>query len=476
MDRMSGIDDFVSNKLSESGVPGVAISIVKDGKVILSRGYGKRNIDQELPVTEDTVFAIGSSSKSFTSTAIGILVDEGKLSFDAPIKTYIPWFKMYDPIAADLVTARDLLCHRTGLPRHDHILTDAKLSRKEIVERIGYLQPSTGFRSKWQYSNLMFIAAGYLIEAVCGQTWEEYVHEKIFTPLGMTHSGFSVCNMQKYCDSSKPYGKVGSDVFELTYANVETVGPAGAIHSNIKDMTNWMMLQLNKGIFTSKRIISKESIDQLHTAHMPCYEPSEWNCNENKHSSYGLGWYVDSFRGHELIHHGGNVDGFSSFVSFMPEEKLGVVVLSNLNITHLPIALSYEIYDRLLGYAGKDWNKTIESNLASTLESFTATAIECSLPPRKEGTQPSHKLEEYTGKFKHPGYGVVHIQLENDMLKLSYGIFDTVIAHYHYDTFGFEAMLLFATFHTNKFGKIDKLSIRLEMDPAVDDIMFSRIE
>lgn len=372
MDRMSSFDDFVNKKLSESGVPGVAIAIVKDGEIVLSRGYGKRNIDQDLPVTQDTVFAIGSSSKSFTSTAIGILADEGKLNFDAPIKTYIPWFKMFNPIAAELVTARDLLCHRTGLPRHYHILIDAKLSRKELVERIEYLQPSTGFRYKWQYSNLMFIAAGYLVEAACSQTWEEYVREKIFAPLGMTCSGFSICDLHKTSDHSKPHGKVGSDVVELPYGSIETIGPAGAIHSNIKDMTNWILLQLNKGVFAGNRIISEANINQLLTTHMPCSEASEWNCRENKHSSYGLGWYIDSFRGHEFIHHGGNINGFSSFVSFMPEENLGVVVLSNLNVMHLPIALSYEIYDRLLGYEGTDWNKIIESNITSAIESLTA--------------------------------------------------------------------------------------------------------
>ncbi|HSW58932.1 MAG TPA: serine hydrolase [Dehalococcoidales bacterium] len=476
MERMSSFDDFVNEKLSESGVPGVAIAIAKNGKVVLSKGYGKRNIAQDLPVTQDTVFAIGSSTKSFTSTAIGILADKGKINFDAPVKTYIPWFKMYNPSAAELVTARDLLCHRTGLPRHDHILTDAKLSRKELVQRIEYLQPNAGFRYKWQYSNLMFIAAGYLVETVSGRTWEEYVRENIFAPLGMKSSGFSINDLQKSSDFSKPYARVGSDVFELPYGSIETIGPAGSIHSNIKDMTSWIMLQLNKGVFSGHRIISETNINQLQTTHMPCGEASEWNCRENRHSSYGLGWYVDSFRAHKLIHHGGNIDGFSSFVSFMPEDNLGVVVLSNLNVTYLPIALSYEIYDRLLGFEGIDWTKIIESNITNALESLKAAAIKSSLPPRKEGTHPSHILKEYTGKFVNPGYGIVHISLENDALKLQYGMFDTTIAHYHYDTFGFEAMLLFATFRTDKFGNVDSVSIRLEMDPAIDDILFSRIE
>ncbi len=475
MDRMSSFDDFVNEKLSESGVPGVAVAIAKNGNVVLSRGYGKRNVDQDLPVTQDTVFAIGSSTKSFTSTAIGILADEGRLDFDAPIRAYIPWFKMHNPSSAELVTARDLLCHRTGLPRHDHILTDAKLSRKELVQRIEYLQPNAGFRYKWQYSNLMFIAAGYLVETVSGGTWDEYVGEKIFAPLGMKRSGFSISDLQKSSDYSKPYARLGREVIELPYGSIETVGPAGSIHSSIRDMTSWIMLQLSRGMFAGHRVISEANIDQLQTAHMPCGEASEWNCRENAHSNYGLGWYVDSFRGHELIHHGGNIDGFSSFVSFMPQEKLGVVVLSNLNVTHLPIALCYEAYDRLLGYEGTDWNKVIESNVASALESLKAAAIRSALPPRKEGTQPSHILEEYVGKFANPGYGIVHISLENAALKLRYGMFDTAIAHYHYDTFGFEAMLLFATFQTDKFGNVDGVSIRLEMDPAIDDILFSRM-
>lgn len=475
--RLDSIDEYVITKLQEWNVPGISIAVVKDGDVILSKGYGSRNINKKLNVTNNTLFAIGSASKAFTSMAAGILADEGKLDFDTPIKKYIPGFKMYDSFAEDRLTVRDMLCHRSGLSRHEFMWYNSPAERKELVNRIQYLEPNKDFRTVWQYNNPMYVAVGYLIEVISGMKWEEFVKQRILEPLGMKNSNFSIEESKKQDDYSLPYSVKDGRPVETNFRNIENAGPAGSINSNIEDMTKWLKLQLNKGSFNGKKIVSETVINQMHTPQIPC-RAFPWEFKELQLTCYGLGWFVETYRGMKMVSHGGNIDGFSAFVSFLPDENTGIVILSNLNNNFLTNALSYEIYDRLFGYQHDDWSyklKTEVNKVEIMMEQMKAAMKQHG----KENTKPSHKIDDYTGKFENPGYGAITITRNEDNLEMEYNNFKFRLNHHNYDVFTFEYELLGvafpAAFVTNYSGDIDSISIPFAMDPAVSDIIFKKI-
>ncbi len=477
-ERMRDFDRCLKEKMEEWKVPGLALAIVKDGNVILSGGYGLRNKAGNKEVTENTVFAIGSSTKAFTASAAGILADEGKLEWDAPVKKYMPWFKMYDPVASDRVTVRDMLCHRTGLPRHEAMWYGSPFSRREIVERIRYLQPSKDFRSAWQYQNHMLAAVGCLIEEIAGVSWEEFVGERILKPLEMNGSSFSVEASRQASDHSCPYAAIKDTVVEIPFANVDTIGPAGSINSTVKDMTGWLLMNLNKGRFKDRQIISGAAVSQLHSPQIPGGLNS-WRFKELQLSCYGLGWFIECFRGHKIIHHGGMIDGFSALVSFMPEENTGMVILTNLTSRYPFVsAIQYEVYDRLLGYEGKDWSREIKEQLAQAAAA-AAKKPENHTPPCSRDAEASYPLKDYSGKYENPGYGTATIEENGDRLNISYNVVKTVLQYNQPDIFQLNlevwGISLPVTFHRNADGDVDRLCVPFGMDPAVKEIEFVRL-
>lgn len=471
---LQGFDEFVQATMGDWTVPGVAIAVVKDGSVLLSQGFGLRDVARHLAVTPQTLFAIGSASKAFTTMALAMLADEGKVDWDTPVRTYLPAFKLYDAVATERMTPRDLVTHRSGLPRHDLMWYNSSFARHELFERLQYLAPNKDFRAVWQYQNLMYMTAGYLVEQLTGQCWEEFVAQRIFQPLGMQGSNFSVEESQRAADASLPYKEDDGQAKEMDFRNIDTVGPAGSINSTIVDMTQWLLLHLNKGRHGDVPLISAGQIAQLHSPHMVIEQPSKYK--ELPHASYGLGWFVEPYRGYDMIHHGGNIDGFSALVSFLPQEGLGVVVLTNRNSNPVPSILSYNVYDRLLGLEQAPWNDRFKQDDAAVKEAAekgkqksAATAV--------PGTHPSHALESYTGDFGHPGYGTLSIALDGEQLAATYNGLTFPLTHYHYDVFelNFELfeMRMKARFSTNVQGDIEAVAVPLE--PTVPEIVFTRL-
>lgn len=236
VESLLGLNRYIEEQMKAWKVPGLSIAVVKDGEVIMMEGYGHRDIDQRLPVTPNTLFAIGSTTKAFTALAAGILADEGTLDLDTPVKEYLPQFKMYDSFASERMSVRDMLCHRSGLPRHELMWYNSPLNREEIIERLQYLEPNVDFRTKWQYQNMMYMVAGYIIGHVCDSSWEEVVQNRIFTPLGMTSSQFSVETTQLQDDYALPYVVPEDKHKSVPFRNIDAMGPAGSINSNVKDM------------------------------------------------------------------------------------------------------------------------------------------------------------------------------------------------------------------------------------------------
>lgn len=455
-------------------VPGLALAIVMNNEVIMSEGFGQRNVKEQLPVTSNTLFAIGSSSKAFTAMCLGILNDEGKVDWDKPLRNYLPTFKLHDDFASARMSPRDLVTHRSGLPRHDLLWYGSAFTRKEMFDRLQYLEPSKDFRTDFQYQNLMFLTAGYLVEQVSNRSWEDFVRARLFQPLGMTNSNFSVLESQKAADFALPYQEKKEVVAQIPFRDISAVGPAGSINSNLADMSKWVLLNLNKGKAGTTQVLSEAGLVQMHTPYMTIAQPLKYT--ELSHGSYGLGWFIQNYRGHNRVSHGGNIDGFSALVSLFPQDNLGAVLLTNLNGNPLSSIVNNYVSDVLLNLEPVDWNARVKADVdKAKAESKKKESDEQAA--RKPNTKPSHALADYEGEYEHAGYGVMKISSEGKVLKGSFNAFTLAMEHWHYDVFRAtllededEKMLL--SFMTNEKGDIDRVSVPLE--PAVKPIVFTR--
>jgi len=473
--RLRGFDAFVRRQMKAWSVPGAAIGIVKNGQVIYAEGHGLRDMRRGLPVTERTTFAIGSCTKAFTATAAGLLVDDGKLDWDTPVREYLPSFRLHDPIATELMTLRDLLTHRSGVPRHDMVWVGTPLDRSGLFERLRHLQPSKSFRSKYQYSNLMFMAAGVVIERAAGCSWEEFVQRRILEPLGMSSVTFSNVAMAAGEDFALGYDRRGKRVVRVPHENIVPVGPAGAINTNVLDMCRWATFQMNKGKVGRRQIIKAKTLQTIHAPHQVF--PQEHPYPELLDPAYALGWSVEPYRGRRRLTHGGCVDGFNARISFMPDASIGVVVFTNVTGSPLIQLLSYNAFDRLLGLDEVNWSARLRRQEKEEKKKKRAEARKARTR-RERGTRPSHALEAYVGDYEHPGYGTMTITLENRKLKATYNGHTRSLEHYHYDQFGMVFRGTWpspdkrVTFHVAADGRIGSLSAALQ--EGVNDIVFKR--
>jgi CubicO group peptidase (beta-lactamase class C family) len=470
---LADFDDFVTAAMKAWNVPGLAMAVVKDGEAVYLKGFGYRDVEQQLPVTPDTLFAIGSCSKAFTTFVMGTLVDEGKLDWETPVRTYIPWFKLYDPFATERITPRDLVTHRSGLPRHDAVwYNNLGASREELVRRLAYLEPSADLRAKWQYNNLMFLTAGYLVETITGKPWEDAVRDRVFGPLGMKDSNFSVLDSQKAADFAWPYREKDDQLERIPFRVITNVGPAGSINSSVRDMAQWLKVQSGGGKLDGQAVIKASTLADIQTPHMATGQPAERP--EISAGDYGLGWMIDVYRGHKRVHHGGGIDGFISQVQVLPQDGLGIVVLTNSE-TGLSTIVAQTALDRLLKLDPIDWNGEALARRAKG-KAARLEAKEKKETARVPGTSPSHALADYAGEYRHPGYGTLSVALREDKLEATYNGITAPLGHWHYDVFTtLEAKddVMADTkfnFRTDMSGQI--ASVEAPMEPAVKDIVF----
>jgi len=455
--------------------PGMAIGMVLDGKVLLNEGYGLRDLDKKLPVTANTLFAIGSSSKAFTTADLAILADQGSLDWDKPVVSYIPDFKLFDDFSTQKMNAIDLTCHRSGLPRHDLMWYGSGLSRQQIFERLRYLKPNKSLRTTWQYNNLMFMSAGCLIERISGKTWEAFTKENIFIPLGMTNSNFSVNDLQKSKDAALGYSTKDKKNTRLDYRNLDAIGPAGSINSSSTDMLQWVKLHLNGGKVGEKQVLSAAEMTHLHQPQMLMDYPGAARNPELYDLAYALGWITHRHRGLKVVEHGGNIDGFSALVYLVPEKDFGLVMLTNQNAAAVTGVLARYATDMILGLETTDWNARTYGDDGELAED---EKDEKKPEPRRiAGTQPSHKPADYLGEYEHPGYGRVEIQETASGLQLKFNSFKLSMEHWHYDVYKAADTILdlsmMINFHSDPNGAIHQLSVNL--DPNLEDEVFSKV-
>jgi CubicO group peptidase (beta-lactamase class C family) len=473
---LEGFDEVVAKGLALLKVPGAAIAVVKDNEVILAKGYGFRDVENKLPMTADTIMAIGSSSKAFTAFTLGTLVDQGKVEWDKPVRNYIPWFRLYDAQAGERLTPRDLVTHRSGLPRHDLVwYNNRTATREQLVRSLAYLPSTADLREKWQYNNLMFLTAGYLVETLTGKSWEDSVRALVFEPLGMGRSNFSVLDSQKDKDFALPYDERDGKVTKIPFRDITLIGPAGSINSTVNEMSRWAMVHINGGKYGDKQVIGANTLADLHKPYMTIGGVS--TRPDITAPDYALGWMVDNYRGHSRVHHGGNIDGFSAMVSFLPNDGLGFVILTNKNGTGLPELLIRTAADRIFGLEAVDWLGDAAKKLAEG-EAIGKKAEEKKITRRRPGTAPAHKLDEYAGEFHHPGYGDLMVTLKGTQLGFTYNGITTPLGHWHFETFNggkaedptFEDMKL--TFRTDVNGNV--VGVDIPFEPSLDDIYFAK--
>ena len=485
---LEGLDPFVERTMADWKMPGLALAVIKDGRVIHSRGYGLRDVEKGLPVTSKTLFAIGSISKSFTVTGLAMLADEGKLDWDRPVRDAWPEFRLKDRALAEAVTPRDLLTHRTGLPRHDLVWFRSGLSRPQLLDAIRHLDASRELRAEWQYNNLMYLAAGSLIERLAGRSWEDFTRERIFKPLGMAASNFSVEDSKKVDDHARPYSKVGKDIRLISFCNIDAIAPAGSINSNVEEMIRYVRLQLDSGKYEGKSLFSPTMAGRMQSPQMviadedagPLHAPT---FAELGHTSYGSGLFVTTYRGHKLVWHSGSIDGFSALMAFLPREKVGLIVLTNLSGNRpVPVCVARYVFDRALGLEPIDWAARAKE-IDRKAETSGAEGKSKAAAERKPNTSPSHPLPSYAGLYEHPAYGSARIGVEGGRLKFSWRGGSAPLTHRHYDVFDTEVgddaddddtvvPKARVTFGYDSKGEIDRMSMPLESEVA--DIVFTR--
>jgi len=338
---LAAIEKALDDKRKELGIPGISLAIVKDDQIIYLKGLGLRDIDKKLPVTPDTRFAIGSATKAFTSMLAAMSVDEGKLSLDDSPKKFLPYFTLRDPDAAAKITIRDLLSHRSGLNRTDLAMVSGVFNREELIKVAGMAKPTAKLGEKWQYQNVMYTAAGEAVAKAQNSTWEKLIATRIFKPLGMKNSDTSVAAMQKSSDFSLgyDYNPTTKETRHLPQREIPAAAPAGAINSSARDMAQWVRFMLNAGTFNGRRLVSEKSLDEL----------LHKQINIAGSVDYGLGWFLRQWNGHKVVEHGGNIDGFNSQVAFMPDQKLGFVLLTNVTASPLGTIAMNTIWKNLVG-------------------------------------------------------------------------------------------------------------------------------
>ena len=430
------LDNYIQSTMKDWKVPGVAIGIVEGTAPVYLKGYGVRNIQTRQPVTADTLFDIGSCTKAFTSASIAMLADDEKMNWDDRVDQSIPYFHLRDPEADEHVTLRDLLTHRTGLPGTDLIWYGSPINREEVVRRAAFIHPNAEFRTLFQYQNIMYIALGVAVGRVSGGTWDEFVNQRIFAPLGMTESDTSSTDAQKSPDFASPHLLREGNLTLIPWKNIDNAGPAGSINSSVRDMSKWIALQLNDGVVDGKRLVSSKNMQEMHRPQMviPPGEIATEFFPDSMQLSYALGWFVQDYRGHQLILHPGDIDGFEALTVLIPEIHTGYEVLVNVGGNSYRQALGYHIADMLLHLPEQDWSAHFKK-LDDQAQAEEKAQITSWQSKRNPNTHPSHAFNAYVSAYENPLYGGAEISMQDGHLSLSFHGTTLPLEHFQYDTF-----------------------------------------
>jgi CubicO group peptidase (beta-lactamase class C family) len=498
-DPPADLDAYAARVLKEYDVPGMGVAIVKDGKIVLARGYGIRRQGDPTPVDDKTLFGIGSNTKAFTSAALAILADEGKLTWDDQVIKHLPHFAMYDPYVTREMTIRDLLTHRSGLglgagdllwwPASDY-------SREEIVYRFRFIKPVSSFRSRYAYDNVLYLVAGQVVQAASGMSWDDFIRQRILKPLGMTRSNTTVKEFKPGDNYAMPFSEVEGKLQQLTPFAIDNVAPAGSINSSASEMAKWLIVQLDRGAVRggengSGRLFSERQSREMWSAQTitPLNDPPpELAPLRANFSAYGLGWGLTEYRGYKTVSHGGGLPGYVSRVMLVPDLKLGVVVLTNQEAGVALAAMTNRILDHYMSAQSSDWIG-IYKKLALQGRERAAAAEKKQAASRATDSKPSLALEKYAGRYRDAWYGDVWIAMENGRLVIRFShspLLTGDLEHWQYDTFvarwrdrSLKADA-FVTFSLKPDGSIDQMkmaAVSSQTDFSFDfqDLLFTPV-
>jgi CubicO group peptidase (beta-lactamase class C family) len=469
--RLAGLDVYMEKVVKDWNVPGIGVAVVVKDQVVFAKGFGYRDYGNKLPFTTKTVVPIASNTKLFTAVATGLLVEEGKLDWDKPVRQFVPAIQFHNDDLNASVTIRDMLSHRSGITRHDLIWYKSDFTRKELFDRLRHLEPSQPMRQAFLYNNLMYAGAGYVIELLSGQTWEEFVRARILDPLGMTSTVFSIEELQKQPDHGVPFTE-RRDSFELYripyYREAAGIGPAGAMNSNLEDMSRWAAALVNGGQQGGRPVLPSAVLKATlaPAIALPNAQLESRGFGELLNAAYGAGRSTASYRGHLISYHGGDINGFHSQVTTMPYDGLAVVVLViGDHAAPLYNVVSYHVLERLLGLEPTPWS---ERMLAIRLKGKEAgkQARAKAGGERVADTKPSHPLDDYVGEFAHPAYGVVTVARKDEGITFDFHKIRLPLTHFHYERFDTpddeQDGKWSVNFSTNPQGEVDKAVLSLD--------------
>jgi CubicO group peptidase (beta-lactamase class C family) len=431
------IDRAVASMMRDWQIPGAAVAVVRNDRVVYLAGYGTKEMGGGEPVSPDTLFQIASTSKAFTTTALAMLASEGRLSFDDPVRKYVEYFHLSDPCADSQVTIRDIVSHRTGLARHDELWDNSPYTREEVVRRVGSLELAKPFRTAYQYHNIMFITAGEVVSHAAGIPWDDFVRTRIFKPLAM--NGTVVGDLEwEAADHATGYRwdwKTGK-LRQQKPIDTKTLGSGGAIKSSARDMANWIRFQLGDGRFEGTQLVDPDLLGETKMPQTPIrVEGLTRDNNPDTHiMSYGMGWTLQDYRGEYLVSHAGALNGFRTQVGLLPKRGSGFVVMVNAGRGYAVLALRNTLADILIGKSGRDWNAyfLMVEQKANDKEERDRQERDARRVP---GTSPTLPLEAYAGSYESPVHGTATIAVENGGLVFRWSRMVIPLTHFHYDVF-----------------------------------------
>ena len=425
-------DAYVAKAAKDWKVPGLAIAIVKDDSLVFAMGYGVAELGKPAPATEHTRFAIGSTTKAMTTAALAMLVDEGKLKWDDKVIDYLPELRLYDAYATRELTVRDLLTHRTGLPNTDLFWTfrENQYTIPEMVQRLRYIRPNSSFRSNWDYQNVVYSIGGLLVERISGKPWQDFIRTRIFAPLGMRESEPLVADIIGKPDVAIPHRDIRDTVKVVPYRTTDAVAPAGSVYSSVSDMSRWMRFMLDSGRVGTTRLIKPATFEEIVAPQIraPMDQYPALQVSKPHFFSYALGWFVQDYHGETVWMHTGSIDGMSAIIGLLPEQKVGVYVLANLDHAELRHALMYQAFDLYGNNPPRDWS-------AELLKLF-ASHGPTNAPARVTGTHPTLTLDRYVGTYADSAYGNIQVTMAGSNLHARFEKADLGdLTHWQYDVF-----------------------------------------
>ncbi|MFZ4560799.1 MAG: serine hydrolase [Saprospiraceae bacterium] len=434
--RLQGIEADLEKVLSDWKGAGFAVAVVEKDKVVYAKGFGVKDLDTKQPVTPQTLFAIGSCTKAFTAALVGQLVADGKFTYDEPVRHYLPALQFYNSDMNNLITMRDMMSHKTGLPRHDlSWYFNPSENRDTLLMRIQYMEPTYRPKEKYQYNNFMFFAQGVVTEKFTNQSWEKTLREKIFTPLGMARSNSPYGAVKNDPDLASPHAyKNDSTLQKVPHYNIAAMGPAGGVYSSVLEMANWVQTWIYGGMFKGQQVVPSSHYTEAISSQTPnaagIPDPAHPDISGG---NYGFGWSLLNYRGHYRVEHGGAIDGFIASTAFFPTDSIGIVVLSNQSSRQIPNIVRNIVADRMLKLPKFDWNK--ENLDRRKLENDAVAKAKASTSDPRHSSRMQHAAAEYAGLYTHPAYGTYEVLLRNDSIFMRTTLKELWLQNWHYDLF-----------------------------------------